>query len=162
MEGLLNAPLIVAYALNIGILFVVLRLVLYKPVKKFLDEREARFRNREEEIERRDHETQADRARYDELLGHVKEESDGLIRDSRQSANRRAEEILSDAEKQAEEMIRQARRQIAEEQKQARQEMKDQIVDLAVDMAGRILEREVTAEDHRRIVERFLKSQRVG
>jgi F-type H+-transporting ATPase subunit b len=158
----LDWRLIAAYVLNVGVLFIILSKVLYKPLKKFLDEREARFRSRAEDIERREHETQAEKTKYDELMGHVKEESDSLVRDSRQSANRRAEEIISDAEKQADELIRQARRQIAEEQKQARQEMKDQIVDLAVDMASRILEREVTAEDHRRIVERFLKSQRVG
>jgi F-type H+-transporting ATPase subunit b len=95
-------------------------------------------------------------------MGRVQEDSEGLLRVSRQNANRKAEEIIADAEKQAEEFIRQARKQIADEQKLARQEMRDQIVDLAVDMASRILEREVTAEDHKRIVERFLKSERVG
>lgn len=162
MDLRLDPLIIAAYLVNIGILFVVLWKALYKPVRKYMDEREARYRNRAEEIERRDHETQAEKAKYDELMGRVKEESEGFIRDSRQSANRRAEEIIADAEKQAEEMIRRARRQIADEQKQVRLEMRDQIVDLAVDMAGRILEREVTQEDHKRLVERFLKSERVG
>jgi F-type H+-transporting ATPase subunit b len=158
----LDPLIIVAYLVNIAILFFVLWKVLYKPVRKFMDEREARFRRREEDIERRGHDTLAEKEKYDALLGNVQQETDGLIRDSRQNANRKAEEILADAEKQAEEYIRQARKQIADEQRLARQEMRDQIVDLAVDMASRIHEREVTAEDHKRIVERFLKNERVG
>jgi F-type H+-transporting ATPase subunit b len=158
----LDWRLILAYVINIGILFWVLQKILYKPVKKFLDEREARFTRREEEIERRDHDTQEEKAKYETLLGRAQDESDGLIRDARANANRRAEDIIADAEKQAGEFIRQARRQIADEQRQARAEMKDQIVDLAVDMASRILEREVTAEDHKRIVDKFLSSEKVG
>lgn len=158
----LSLQLIAAYVINIVILFLVLRKILYKPVKKYLDEREARYKRRAEEIERRGHDTEAEKAKYEALMGHVQEETDGLLRDSRQNANRKAEDILADAEKQAEELIRRARREIADEQKLARQEMREQLVDLAVDMASRILEREVTAEDHKRIVERFLKNERVG
>jgi F-type H+-transporting ATPase subunit b len=158
----LSFPLIAAYVVNIVILFVVLRKILYKPVKKFLDEREARYLRSTEEIERRDHETQGEKAKYDAMLGEVREQTDGLIRDARQSANRKAEEILADAQRQADELIRSARKQIAEEQDAAKREMRDQLVDLAVDMASRILEREVTAEDHHRIVDKFLKSERVG
>lgn len=158
----LDWRVIAAYIINIVALFIILRLILYKPVKKFLDEREARYRRIAEENERREHDTRAEKAKYDELMGQAQEESEVVLRDARRQANRKAEDILSDAEKQAEDLIRQARKQIADEQKQARQEMRGQIVDLAVDMASRILEREVTAEDHKRIVERFLKSERVG
>jgi F-type H+-transporting ATPase subunit b len=158
----LSWQLILAYTINIGILFFVLWKVLYKPVKKFLDEREARYQRRAEEIERRDHDTQEQKAKYEELLGHAEEESESLVREARSTANRRAEDILADAEKQAEELIRQARKQIADEQRIAKLEMREQIVELAVDMASRILEREVSAEDHKRIVDRFLKSQKVG
>lgn len=158
----LDLRVVVAYLLNAGILFFILSKVLYKPVKKFLDEREARYARRVEDIERRDHDTQEEKAKYTELLGHVQEESDTMLRDSRATANRRAEDILSQSEKQAEEFIRQARKQIEDERRLARQEMRDEIVDLAVDMASRVLEREVTAEDHKRIVEGFLKNERVG
>jgi F-type H+-transporting ATPase subunit b len=158
----LDWRVILAYVVNIGVLFFVLWKILYKPIKKFLDEREARYRRISEDLERRDHDTQAEKEKYGELVGHVQEESESVLRDARQQANRKAEDILADAEKQAAEFIKQARKQIADEQKAARQEMRDQIVDLAVDMASRILEREVTAEDHKRIVERFLKSERVG
>lgn len=158
----LDPMLIGAYLFNVLILFFVLSKVLYKPVKKFLDERESRYARRSEEIERRDHDTQEQKAKYDELIGHVQEESDTMLRDSRANANRRAEDIIARAEAQAEEMIRQARKEIADEKRLARQEMREEIVDLAVDMSARILEREVSAEDHKRIVDRFLTSEKVG
>lgn len=158
----LKLEVILAYLINVGILFFVLRWLLYKPVKKFLDEREARYARRAEDIERRDHDTQQEKEKYEELMGHVQEESDTVLKDSRAAANRRAEDIIARAEAQAEEMIRQARKEIADEKRLARQEMREEIVDLAVDMAGRILEREVSLDDHKRIVDRFLTSEKVG
>lgn len=157
----ITPSLVIAYALNIGILFVILKYVLYKPVRKYLDEREARYKRRTEDIERREHDSTEKQAQYEELMSCAQEQSDTLVREARSAANRRAEEILADAQKQADELIRQARRQIADEQRAAKFEMREQIVDLAVDMASRILEREVTADDHKRIVDRFLKSQKV-
>lgn len=162
MEKLLDPWVIAAYLVNVGILYVVLRILLYKPVRKFLDERESRFARRSEEIERREHDTQSDKAKYEQLIGHIQEESDGMLKESRIAANRRAEEIIAQAEAQADELIGQARKQIAEEKRLARLEMREEIVDLAVDMAARILEREVSADDHKRIVDRFLNSERVG
>ena len=158
----LDPMLIGAYLFNVIILFLILRRVLYKPVKKFLDEREARYARRAEEIERRDHDTQEQKAKYEELMGHVEEQTSAMLRDSRMVANRRAEDIIARAEAQAEEMIRQARKEIADEKRLARQEIREEIVDLAVDMAARILEREVSAEDHKRIVDRFLAQEKVG
>lgn len=162
MDNLLDPWVIAAYLINVGILYVVLRILLYKPIRKFLDERESRYARRSEEIERRDHDTQEEKAKYEQLIGHVKDESDVLLKDSRIAANHRAEEIIAQAEAQAEELIAQARKQIAEEKRLARLEMREEIVDLAVDMAARILEREVSADDHKRIVDRFLTSERVG
>lgn len=161
MESL-DLRLICAYLVNVVILYIVLSKVLYKPVKKYLDEREARFARRTEDIERRDHDTQEQKAKYEGLIGHVQEESDEMARESRVNANRRAEDIIARAEAQAEDLVRQARKEIADEKRLARLEMREEIIDLAVDIAGRILEREVSAEDHKRIVDRFLTSEKVG
>ena len=158
----LNLPTVVAYLVNVAVLFVVLWRLLYKPVRKFLDERESRYARRAEEIERRDHDTQEEKAKYEQLMANVQEDSDALLRESRVNANRRAEDIIARAEEQAEELLRHARREIAEEKRLARLEMREEIVELAVDMAARILEREVSADDHKRIVDRFLDSEKVG
>jgi F-type H+-transporting ATPase subunit b len=158
----LDWRVVAAYLVNVVALYLLLSKVLYKPIKKFLDEREARFARRTEDIERRDHDVQETKAKYETLLGSAQEESEALLRDTRSTANRRAEVILSDAETQAAELIRRARVEIDGERRIAQQEMREQIVDLAVDMASRILEREVTADDHKRIVDKFLSSERVG
>ncbi len=152
MEGL-DFRLIGLYTANFIILFIFLRWILYKPVRKFLSEREARFSTRVEDVELRER---------DALLEQVHAESDGILRDARAQANRRAEQILADAEKQANEYMVRARKEIADETRLARQQLREELVDLAADMASRILEREVTAEDHKRIVERFISRERVG
>ncbi len=158
----IKPQLIAAYLVNIVVLFVFLRLVLYKPIRRFLQEREARFQRRQEDIERKERDSLAAKERYDGLLAGIDEHRDEILRDTRGAANRRAEEILDEARQQADDLLRQARRQIAEEQRLARQHMRDEIVDLAVDMASRILEREVNPDDHERIVQKFLRDEKVG
>ncbi len=158
----LDIQVVAYYLINLIVLFVFLRWILYKPVRKYLKERETRYARRVEYIEQRDHEVEQDKAQYAGLLEAAQADRETALRDARAQANRRAEEILKNAEAQAAELIRKARREIEEERRVARTNMREEIVTLAVDMANRILEREVSREDHDRMVERFLRDERIG
>ena len=158
----IDLRLIAAYLVNLIVLFVFLRWILYKPVKKFLDEREARHARRVEYIEQRDREVEEDKVRYEALMDKAQVDSENILKDARAQANRRAEEILADAERNAGEVVFRARREVDEERRAAQQNMREEIVNLAVDMANRVLEREASGEDHERMVKKFLTTERIG
>lgn len=158
----LDLRLVAAYLINLIVLFVFLRWILYKPVRKFLAEREARYSRRVEYVEQRDREVEEDKARYKSMMDKVQVDSETILKDARAQANRRAEEILQEAEQQAGELAIRARKEIEEERRVAQQNMREEIVNLAVDMASRVLERETTPADHERMVKKFLTTERIG
>jgi F-type H+-transporting ATPase subunit b len=153
---------ILAYVINIVILFLFLRWLLYKPVRKFLAEREQRFVQRREDLEAREGDAEALRKKYEQALADAHEESSRIMQESRIQANRRAEEILEEARRQSKDLIDRARAEIQEERRVSRQAMREEVALLAIDIASRVLEREVTLEDNRAIVEKFLSRERIG
>ncbi|MDD3244094.1 MAG: F0F1 ATP synthase subunit B [Eubacteriales bacterium] len=158
----LDIRLILAYIINVAILFVFLRLVLYKPVRKFMKEREMRFASQREDIEAERAKAEELKAQYEGQLSKAQEAGDAIIRESRTQANQRAETILNDARSQAVDIVDRSRREIAEERRVARQSMKDEIATLAVDISSKVLERQVSAEDTKNIVDKFLSKERIG
>lgn len=157
----LDLRLVLAYAVNILILFVFLRLILYKPVKKFMQERQLRFAAQQEDIAAQQAQAQALKDEYDELLTKAHDEGENIIRESRMQANQRAETILTDAREQATEIVERSRREVAEERRVAKQAMHDEIANLAIDISTKILEREVSAEDSKGIIDKFLDKERI-
>lgn len=158
----LDFRLILAYLINVAILFIFLRLVLYKPVRKFLKEREMRFASQREDIDAEKKEALALKAQYDGLLEKAHDEGETIIRESRSQANQRAETILNEAREQAVDIVERSRREVAEERRIAKQAMHDEIANLAIEISAKILEREVSAEDTKNIIDKFLNKERIG
>lgn len=158
----LDIRVVAFYLINLIVLYVFLRWILYKPVRKYLMERENRFARRVEYIEQRDHEVEQDKTKYAGLLEAAEADRETTLREARAQANHRAEEILKDAQAQADELIRKARREMDDERRVAHTNMREEIVTLAVDMANRVLEREASQQDHERMVHKFLENERIG
>ena len=67
-----------------------------------------------------------------------------------------AEEILREANERAEAMLEKASADIQQEKKKALNDAKDEISDLALAIAAKVVDRELTAADHDRLVEQFI------
>ena len=55
-------------------------------------------------------------------------------------------------------MKQKAESEIEQEKRKAKSELLGEISGLAVDIAGRVFEREINPDDHRKLVEEFIKS----
>ena len=77
------------------------------------------------------------------------------IRD-RVQADNDAKAIRSAAEKQAGEILDNARAEAEQEKKRQLDALHEQVMALSVQLASRILEREVKPEDHQKLMEEFL------
>jgi len=151
-----------AHILNILILFLVLRFLLYKPIKKFIENRANSYTQREEDVTNAEKKALELKAKYETQLKKAGNEAENLVLDSRRDANRRADEIIRQAREQADEMLELARKEIKEERANAQIAMREEVADLAIGIAGRVLEREVRAEDNKRIIDTFLNKKRIG
>ena len=148
------------YILNVLILFVALRLLLYKPVLKFMKKRENLFANKADELDEREKGLIRQKEQYDSMMAEADSKSAAIITKSNEMAREHAKEIMDNAKEYSRDLVMKAKREIESEKIQTRSELKAEITDMAVNIAEKVLEREVSADDNRNIIDEFF--ERVG
>ncbi len=145
----------IEHALNLVILFLLLRTFLYKPVSKFMAEREAKFQREREQIDASRNEANTLKTKYETSMKNAKLDAEHLAEARRKSAERDAEELHKKAKQEVQEILTDAMNQAMAEREGMLNDLKTQTAELAVDIAEKILEREVKQEDHQRIIDSF-------
>ena len=130
--------------INIIVLFVIVKSLAYKPVKKFLDARKARIDESLKNAESKNAEADALKAQYEDALKQSKQESDKIMGEAELSAQKRAAEITEKARKDAE---REYNERLAG--------LRADVTDIAFDISKKILSREVTDADNMAIADEF-------
>ena len=151
---------IIIYVINVAVLFMLLRLILWKPVGRVLSERTQRVRTELESAEKARLDAESLKSEYAENLAGVEARGRDLMREARIKASEEAEEILSEAREKANAMILEARERIAEEKERALDGARREVAQLAADMASRILKREVLPGDNMGAVDDFFDETR--
>jgi len=143
--------------INIVVLFVLLRLILWKHVIRFLSERAGHVRSEMDDAEKHRLDAEALGAKYKEKLEGIEERGRDMMRESKLKADEESARILKETHDRARVMIQDAETRIAEEKEQALGEAALDITGLATDMASRILKREVSPEDNKDIIDEFFR-----
>jgi F-type H+-transporting ATPase subunit b len=142
---------------NIAVLFVVLRAILFKPVSKFMADRSRKI---EESIAQADQEKAQARLlleQYQEQLKKAREEAEAILKSAREDADREAERIIAGGKDRAEGMLAAARQRIDTEKQAAAARFKAEAAALVVAAAGRLLMRDLNQEDNRRLAAGLLR-----
>ena len=148
------------HVLNVVILFVVLRLILYKPVMKFIKKREHMFADKVDEFDLREKELIRAKKEYEHMMDEAGNEAAAIITNSNEMARDHAREVLDNSKEHARDLVIRAKKEIDSEKTQARLDMKTEIADMAIQIAEKVLEREVSLDDNRKIIDEFF--ERVG
>ena len=98
------------------------------------------------------------RADYENRLAAAKEEAGEIVKTATAAAQRKSNEMLEEAQTKASGLVARAEAQIAQEKKKAINEIKDEISGMAVDIASKVVEREISAKDHEKLIEDFIKN----
>ena len=146
---------ILIHIVNIVVTYLLLRVLLYKPVRKFMDERAQKIEHQMQQAKELEDAAKQSKQQYDTQIAESEQKARELIREGEQKALAAAESITSGARKQAEQIIADAKQKAEEEKKRAMEGMQDQLADVATQIAGRLLRREVSLEDNRRVVDEF-------
>jgi F-type H+-transporting ATPase subunit b len=141
---------------NLVLVFLIVKRFLFKPVKKMLAARQKTVDDAYGKADEALAAAEADKALYEQRLALADEEADQIIRSAGERARKAEESIIADANRKAANLLRQADEDIAYERKRAVNEIKDQISDISVDIAEKMLEREIKEEDHRDLIDRFI------
>lgn len=147
--------LIFAWA-NLLILYLVLRKILFRPIKGMIDSRQKEIDDMYESAEKDKSAAEAMRKDYEERLENAAEESEQMLRDAQRRALLKEEEILKEAAEQARRTKERAEEQIALEKRQAMNDIKDEVSAIAIQIAEAVVARDVAAEEHAELIDGFI------
>ncbi len=143
---------------NLILLFLIVKKFLYKPAKKMLEERQNAIQQDYDAAAAAKEQAYSDKIEYEEKLRSAKEEADTLIKSAVTTANEREQEILAEAKTRAQGIIRQAEEEALLERKKAEAAVKKEIVEVSSLLTEKVLEREVSDEDHQHFIDSFIES----
>ncbi len=138
------------------ITFLLLRKFLFKPVKKMIDDRQSEIDGLYSDANAEKAKAEALRADYESHLESARAERDEILRDAVTRAQKREQEIISEANSAAAAIRTKAEADIAQEKKKALNEVKNEISAISMEIAGKVVEREINPADHRNLVEKFI------
>lgn len=144
--------------INILILYLILKKLLFKPVKKMIDDRQQEVDDMYKNAEAAEENAKAMEAEYTEKLEKASEESEEIVKNAIRKAQLKEEEILKEANAEAQAKLARAEEQIALEKKQALNDVKDEVADIAISIASKVIERDVSKEEHSGLIDDFIDS----
>ncbi len=144
---------------NLLILFLLVRHFLFKPVQKILKQREEEVGEMYTKAEAAQKNAEAMEAEYTEKLADAKNEAGRIMQTATKNAQERSEEIVRDAEEKAAAAMTKAEARIEQERKNALAQIQDQVADMAVSIAQKVIEKELSPAEHDRLVAGVLDSE---
>ena len=159
MEGIFEivSPLsLVMHLINLIILYIAFKIFLYKPVAKFMKQRTERIAAERAQLDADKAEVASVRERSNDIIKQARADAEDQVAQMLVQADNDAKAIRSQAEKQAGEILDNARAEAELEKKRQLDALHEQVLSLSVQLASRILEREVKPEDHQKLMEEFL------
>jgi F-type H+-transporting ATPase subunit b len=101
-------------------------------------------------------EAEALRTQYEDHLSGAREEAARIVEQARKSGEETRGEILAKAKDEADEVGRKARQEIDSERSKAQGDMRKQVATLSLDVAERVVGRELDRDSQQQLVERFI------
>ena len=140
---------------------IVLMLLKWKawgPLMSVLDKRAEDIKNALSAADRAKEDAEKASQDYEKLVQKARIEGQQIITDSKAAGEKVKNDIESVARENAEKMIGKAKTQIEAESQKALQEIKSSVVDLSIEAAEKIIEKNLDSEDNRKLVEKTLDS----
>ena len=143
--------------LNLYILFLIVKLFLFKPVKAVLAERQRELDTQYAAAEDAEREALANRRTWETKMLGAKAEADAIVQSAADQAKYRGEALIAEAQLRADSIVRMAENEADLERKKAVEGVKREIIEVSGALTERMLEREINTEDHRNLIESFLE-----
>ena len=156
--GLLSKEMIadlIINLINIGVLVILVRFLLYKPVKKILDKRKEELRSAEAKAAERELEAAKSKEAYDVLINDAEKIKIEAEAKAKEDAKSVSAGIINEAKEKADRLLSDARVKAEKEHDEMIENAKSELTDIALQMAEKVLDREITDKDNVRIIESF-------
>ena len=148
----------IATICNLLLQMYLIKRFLLKPVNEILEKRRAMTDAQIREAEAAKAEAEAIKVEYEGNMAQAKEKANEILATAQKTAAIQSEEILKEASQQVAAMKAKAENDIAQEKRKAVNEIKNEIGDMAMEIAGKVIEREISEDDHKKLIDEFISN----
>lgn len=148
----------IAHILNLFIQMYLIKRFLFKPINAMLDKRKAMADAEIQQARREKNEAMTLKSSYENSLTQAKAEANSILQNAQKDAAARSEAIINDAQSQAANLKAKAEADILQEKKKAVNDIKNEIGGIAMEIAGKVVEREINEEDHKKLIDEFIEN----
>ena len=146
----------VATIANLFLQVYLIKRFLFKPINEMLEKRKALADAEIRQAEQAKVEAQAMKSKYETHMLEAKNKANEILVSAQKTAAMQSEEMLREASKQAAAMKAKAENDIAQEKRKAVNEIKNEIGGMAMDIAEKVIEREICENDHTKLIDEFI------
>lgn len=151
-----NLPGLVSQLVNFLLILIVLRLLLWKPFLKMLDERRERIATGLEAAERAAQAAEQSQEESKRALEEARAEGRELVSRAQETAGRLQTELEAQARREADQIVERARAEVALETQRAVQALRAEFADLTIRAAERVVGQSLDRDAHQRLIDEVL------
>ena len=151
-----NPVTLIAQICNLFIQLFVFKKFFWDKILGILDQRRESADKEITDAQKAHAEADAIKATYEQNMKEAKEKAEGILLNAQKTATVRSEEIISQAQAAAAQIKSKATSDIEMEKKKAINDAKNEISGLALAIAGKVVERELSSADQAGMIDRFI------
>ena len=142
--------------INLFIQVYLIKKFLFKPINDILEKRRNLADKEIKEAREAKDEADSLKVQYEESLSSAHAEAARIVSEAQKEAQNKADTLLHVAETEAAGIKAKANADIEQEKKKAINEAKDEIGSLAMEIAGKVVEKEINESDHKKLIDDFI------
>ncbi|MCI5529197.1 MAG: F0F1 ATP synthase subunit B [Blautia sp.] len=146
----------IAQICNLFLQVYLIKRFLFKPINAMLEKRRAMADAEIQDAVKAKEEAIAMKSEYEQNMLEAKNKANEIVTNAQKTAAIQSEEMLKEASQQAAAMKAKAESDIAQEKRKAVNEVKNEIGGMAMEIAGKVIEREINEEDHAKLIDEFI------
>ncbi len=152
----IDLPRLLTFFIGFTVIAVFLRMFLYGPITRMLDQRAERISESLAVADQARAEAASSAERVEQELANARREGQALIAEAREAAARLKDQEEARTRAQVDEMLERARTEIRHEREAAVEEVRREFAGIAILAAERIVEQSLDEASHRDLIDRVL------
>ncbi|QDP42241.1 F0F1 ATP synthase subunit B [Radiobacillus deserti] len=139
------------------VLLVLLRKFAWGPLMGVMKQREDHIANEIETAEKNRQEAERASREANEQLQKTRQEAQAIIEEAKKAGQKQEQDIIASARKEADRIKEAAQEEINNEKEKAIQALQDQVATLSVQIATKVIEKEINAQDQEKLISEYIK-----
>ena len=143
--------------INLFIQVFLIKKFLFGPINEILEKRKNQADRVIKEAREAQEEANTLKTQYEESLTNAHDEAARIVSDAQKEAQNKADMLMNEAYEEVTSIKAKATADIEQEKKKAVNEAKNEIGSLAMEIAGKVVEKEINEADHKKLIDDFIK-----